>query len=268
MTGLRGDSIERWLLRIAGVTGFAIFAAFFALTFSVPQWVENFATDYLEAEVIEQVNISIDAAGPPRGQDFLSRAATEVYHRNEEKILRLKSDLKARSRELLQMSLAAMRDPTCECRVRIARALQEFDASRLGQLIADNTRITTFIQQKYLGLVAELKREIRIFTAINAVSFLLLLLVAFAKPRATRHLLFPGVLLLVSTLFCAWLYLFSQNWLLVIIHGDYTGFAYAAYLGLVFLFICDIALNRGRVTAQIANGSASIVGSAFTLTPC
>ena len=42
----------------------------------------------------------------------------------------------------------------------------------------------------------------------------------------------------------------------------------AAYLGFAFLFVCDIAMNRGRVTAHIANGSASVLGSAFTLTPC
>jgi len=264
----RADRVERWLLRIAGALGLAIFAAFFALTFAVPQWVETFATEYLEGEVIEQVDTSIDAAGPPRGNDLLSRAAAKLYERNEQEILRLKTDLKARSRELLDLSLVAVRDPACECRVRIAQAMQQFDATRLGVLLSDNTRISTFIQQKYLGLVAQLKREIRIFTATNAVCFLLLLLVALAKPEATRHLLFPGVLLLVSTLFCAWLYVFSQNWLLVIIHGDYTGFAYAAYLGLVFLFVCDIALNRGRVTTHIANGAASVLGSAFALTPC
>jgi len=264
----QGDSIERWLLKIAGALGFAIFAAFFALTFAMPRWVEDFAAGYVEVEIIEQVDASIDAARPQPGKGLLSRAAAELYERNEPEILRLKTDLKTRSRELLSAAMAAVRDPTCECRVRLARALQELDALRLTQLLTDNAGISTFIQQKYLDLVAELKREIRIFTATNAVSFLLLLLVAFAKPQASRHLLFPGVLLFASTLFCAWLYLFSQNWLLVILHGDYTGFAYTAYLGLVYLFFCDIALNRGRITSHIANGSASIVGSAATLSPC
>lgn len=268
VSALPGDKIERWVLRIAGVVGLAIFAGFFALTFSVPQWVEDFASSYLEAEVIEQVDATIDAVGPPRGDDFLARAAAELYERNEQEILRLKTEIKAYSRELLSASLAAVRDPNCECRIRIAKAMQEFDASRLGQLIADSTRISTFIQQKYLGLVAELKTEIRIFTATNAISFLLLLVISFAKPQAARHLLFPGVLLLVSTLFCAALYVFSQNWLLVILHGDYTGFAYAAYLGIVFLFLCDIALNRGRVTTRIGNGLTHLAGSAFSLTPC
>ena len=268
MIPAQGDTVERWTLRVAGLAGLAIFATFFAFTFAIPQWVENFAADYLEREIVRQMDSHIDAARPADDGGLLSRAAAAVYERNEAEILELKTAVKARARDLLAVSLDAVRDPACPCRVRLAEAMQRNDVLRLAELVADNTRLTTFIQQKYLGLVAELKREIRIFTATNAMTFLLLLLVAFAKPRATRHLLFPGILLLASTLFCAWLYLFSQNWLLTIIHGDYTGFAYTAYLGLVFLFCCDIALNRGRVTTHIGNGVGSMAGSAFQLTPC
>ena len=257
------------MLRIAGAAGLAVFATFFAFTFAIPQWVEDFAAAYLEREVIEQVDAHIDALRPPDDGGLLSRAAAAVYERNETEVRRLKTQIKARSRELLAGSLSAVRDPACECRLRTAEALQKYDALRLANLLADNTRLTTFIQQKYLRLVGELKREIRIFTATNAVSFLVLLLIAFAKRQAARHLLFPGVLLLASTLFCAWLYLFSQNWLLIIIHGDYTGFAYTAYLGLVFAFFCDIALNRGRLTTRICNAALEAIGStAASLTPC
>ena len=59
------------------------------------------------------------------------------------------------------------------------------------------------------------------------------MLVSFLKPEDTRALFVPGVLLTVSTLTCAYLYLFEQNWLLTMIHGNYLGFAYAAYLGVV-----------------------------------
>lgn len=263
-----GAVVDRWVLRVAGIFGLAIFCTFFAFTFAVPLWVEDFAAEYLEAQAIEQFDARIDAARPSQGNDFLSRAAAELYERNEHEILRLKTEIKTRARELLNTSLAAARDPNCECRRRIAVALKEFDVARLAQLLADNSRISAFIQQSYLGLVTDLKREIRIFTATNAVSFLLLLLVSFAKPQAARHLMFPGVMLLASTLFCAWLYVFSQNWLLVIIQGSYTGFAYAAYLGVVFLIVCDIGLNRGRVTARMVNAFASALGSAFHLAPC
>jgi hypothetical protein len=40
-------------------------------------------------------------------------------------------------------------------------------------------------------------------------------------------------------------------------------------LGLVFLFLCDIALNRGRVTTRLANGVINGMGSAAaSFTPC
>jgi hypothetical protein len=127
----------------------------------------------------------------------------------------------------------------------------------------------TFIQSSYLRRVEDLKHELRVFTGINAACFLLLLLVSFAKPAASRHLLFPGVLMLIATVFCAFLYVTSQEWLLAIIHGNYVGWAYAGWLGLVFLFLCDIALNRGRVTTRLANGVIGSLGSTVSsFSPC
>ena len=37
------------------------------------------------------------------------------------------------------------------------------------------------------------------------------------------------------------------------------GLAYLAYLAVIFLFLCDIALNRGRVTTAVAGGLGSVV---------
>ncbi|MEO8019093.1 MAG: hypothetical protein ABI769_14870 [Pseudomonadota bacterium] len=206
-----GANVERWVLRIAGILGLAIFSTFFVFTFAVPLWVEDFASDYLEAQAIEQFDARVDAARPPHGSTFLPRIAAGLYERNEHEILRLKSAIKTRARALMFTSLAAARDPDCECRRRIAMALNEFQVVRMAQMLADNRQISASIQQSYLGVVTDLKQEIRIFTATNAASFLVLLLVSLAKPQAVRHLMFPGVLLLASTLCCAWLYLFSQN---------------------------------------------------------
>jgi hypothetical protein len=53
------------------------------------------------------------------------------------------------------------------------------------------------------------------------------------------------------------------------LHGSYVGWAYAAYLALVFLFLCDIAFNRGRVTTRLLNGvNSSLGGIVSALTPC
>jgi hypothetical protein len=261
---MTADAIEKHVLRIAGLVGLAIFVTFFAFTFAVPQWVERFAASFIEAEVIADIDTRINSLRPPSRDDFLSRAAAGVYKRNEQEILRLKAEIQVRSRTLLSDALAAVRDPNCECRRRIELAMQKSDAWRLAQLLADNEKISALIHESYMKLVTDLKREIRVFTGTNAACFALLILISFTKPKAARHLVLPGILLLIATLFCAWLYVFSQNWLLTIIHGSYVGYAYAAYLGIVFLFLCDIALNRGRVTTAIGNG----LGSTFNLTPC
>ena len=260
------NSVETWILRSAGFAGIAVFGAFFAFTFSIPQWAERFGADFIANEVIEEVEGAIDAAKPPEN-GVLARAAADAYARNEEKIEDLKAALKTRARAGMEYALAQVRDSNCECR----RAYEEwrgFTLSRIAQLARENGRIAGIIHGAYLRVVHDLQREIRIFTATNVVCFLLVLLVSFAKPAASRHLLFPGALLVLATLFCAWLYVFSQNWLLTIIHGSYVGYAYAGYLGIVFLFVCDIALNRGRVTTIIVNSLGSVVGSAGSLTPC
>jgi hypothetical protein len=117
------------------------------------------------------------------------------------------------------------------------------------------------MQSGYLAVVADLTRDIRIFTASNSVAFLLLLLVSFLKPEAVRELFVPGVLLAISTLACTYLYVFEQDWLLTIVHGSYLGWAYAAWLALAFGFLCDIWLNQARVTARVTEGVVGGIGS-------
>jgi len=72
-------------------------------------------------------------------------------------------------------------------------------------------------------------------------------------PRAIRYVAAEG---------------FEQNWLLTIIYNDYLGFAYLGYLLIVFLFLCDIVLNRARVTTKIVNAIGNALGPVGSLTPC
>jgi hypothetical protein len=264
---MRGDTIERWVLRVTGFAGLAIFATFFVFTWATPQWVEDFGADYIEGEVIERVDAGIDGIKLPQGDNAVARFASALVQKNEEKIASLQR-LKSRARELLASALAQVRDPDCACRIWLENAINSGVSGRILTLQADNQQITGFIQGTYLKTAADLKRDIRIFAASNSLCFLMLIAISFAKPQAIRHLFVPGILLFFAALLCAGMYVFEQNWLLTIIHGNYLGFAYLAYLGVVFLFFCDIVLNRGRVTTTIANGFADAVGSAASLVPC
>ena len=252
---------RRLTLRITGVAGAALFAFFFALTFHTPEWVEDFARDYLEAQVAKKVDATIDHLAPPRGNDALSRFAADLYRKNEASIADIKVLLKAKAREQLIDCIDQARALGAEQRRNISEWIEQGAMLSIGSLTLDNSRLVTLIQSGYLSVVGDLTHDIRIFTAVNASAFLLLVLISFLKPDSVRELFVPGVLLFVSTLLCSYLYVFGQNWLLTIIDGSYLGFAYAGYLGIVFLLLCDVWLNRARVTSAILESAASVLGA-------
>lgn len=262
------DGYASWIMRVIGVAGAAAFGFFFAITFATPQWVEHFAADFIESRVGEKVDAGIDGIRPERGDSAMSRLAESLYRQNQEQIDRLKQDLKGRAQERWALALAEVRDLSCECREKILQALTLGSVLELESREAANQRLTAFIQASYMEVATDLKRDIRIFTATNAGAFILLLLISFLKPQAVRHLLVPGLLLVVATLLCTYGYVFEQNWLLTVINGSYLGLAYAVYLGVAFLFLCDIAINRGRVTTRLANGVVGSLGGISSLLPC
>jgi len=238
-------------LRIAGLAGAALFAFFLVLTYHTPEWVEDFAASYIEEQVADNVDATIDALDAPQGDDPISRYAAQLAKQNEARIAELKDSLKEEARSQLAACIAEIRGLTAEQRTRLQAWLEDGAKTRIGSLQWENARLVAIIQSGYLGVVADIKSNMRIFSASNAVAFLLLVLVSFLRPEHTRALFVPGILLVISTLACAYLYVFEQNWLLTLIHGDYLGLAYAGYLGVAFLFLCDIWLNEARVTMAI-----------------
>jgi len=252
---------RQWILRVAGFAGLAAFAGFFLLTFSVPQAVETYARDYVAQRVAERVDSTLGSSLAVANGER-SEAARRLLERNTA----YAGKLKERSRAMLEAALAEIRDPDCACRLR---AWLDSNIESPAALDPVNQQLRFLVHRTYMRVVEDLKREIRIFTAINAGAFLLLLVVSFAKPGAARHLFVPGILLVASALLCAYLYVFEQNWLLTVVEGSYVGYAYAGWLGGAYLFLCDIALNRGRVTTTVANAAIETLGATVAaLTPC
>ncbi|NOX69466.1 MAG: hypothetical protein GXP15_09790 [Gammaproteobacteria bacterium] len=260
--------IQGLSLRSVGVIGAAIFLTVFAFTYSIPGWVENFAADYIESEARERIDASIDAIRPPESKNALARLAQSMFEKNEAHIEQLKSNLKNMVHEQWAAALAAVRDLDCECREKWEDWFESGFNSNIALLQAANEQVSNFIHSTYMDAATELKRDIRIFTASNAAVFVLFLLVSFLKPQAITHLFLPGVLLAISTLICSYFYIFEQNWLLTIIQSSYFGFAYLAWLGIVFLFLCDIVFNRARLATEILNAIFNAIGSAISVGPC
>ncbi len=260
--------LQKLSLRSIGVVGAAIFLTFFAFTYSVPGWVETFAAEYIGSKAQERIDSTIESVRPPESEGALARLAQSMYEKNEAQIEQLKANLKNKVHEQWAAALAAVRDLDCECREKWEDWFESGFSTNIALLQAANEQVSTFIHSTYMDVATEVKRDIRIFAGSNAAVFILLLLVSFMKPQAVTHLFLPGALLAVSTLICSYFYIFEQNWLLTIIHSSYLGFAYLAWLGVAFLFLCDIVFNRARITTEIINGIFSAVGSAFSVFPC
>lgn len=60
-----------------------------------------------------------------------------------------------------------------------------------------------------------------------------------------------GGLAFVSVIVMIYWYVFGQDWITTLIFNAYVGWAYAVFMGVLFLSLCDLAFNKGRVLNAI-----------------
>ena len=137
---MNGPLIQELILRIAGTTGFAVFAAFFALTFSTPQWVEDFARDFITSEVRKRTSATIEQVPAMSAEGAIAGFVRELHRDNESEIGQLEARLEARMHELFANALAEVRNLSCECRQRVSDMLETGWRGRISTLLADNAR--------------------------------------------------------------------------------------------------------------------------------
>lgn len=255
-------------LRAIGLIGVVVFGVFFALTYGLPGYVEEVAKDFIAQQVEKEVNQKLDEADMVIENKTLGKIAEKLLNKNTEEITSIKDNLKAGLHTQLSQIIAEMRDLSCECRKKYEDFIKFGMQIQILSLEKANEQLMDFAKGKYMQVVKKLTTDVRIVTGSNAVLFLLLILISFLKPRAISHLVLPTALLLISTLICTYFYVFEQNWFFTIIYDDYVGFAYLGYVGVLFLILCDIALNKARVTSKIINGTSNVVGVSISVAPC
>ncbi len=251
-------------LRSVGLAGFLFFALLFLATFTSPIHIERAAKEFIQGQVEAKARDKIEGLGHPS----FEKAAGLLANQLRDELSDIKRQLENGLPEKVAAVIAQMQDLTCECRKKLANAIRQSSEWRIASLKQAEAQLIELIEGKYVEVVNKLVRDLRIFTGANAVAFLILLVVSFLKARAAAHLALPGVLLLVSTLVSSYSYLFAQNWFFTIIYNNYVGYGYVAYLSLIFLILCDVLLNRARITTEIINAVLSGLGQAATLSPC
>lgn len=251
-------------LRSTGLAGFLLFALLFLAAFTSPIHIERAAKEFIQAQVAAKARDTIDGAAHSRFEKAAGILAKEL----REEIVDLKQKLYNGLPEKVAAAIAQMQDLTCECRKKLGSDIRQSYEWRIASLESAEAQLIELIQGQYVEVVDKLMRDLRIFTGANAVAFLMLLIVSSLNARASAHLTLPGMLLLVSTLVSGYFYLFAQNWFFTIVYNDYVGYGYIAYLSFIFAVLCDVVLNRARVTTEIINSLLSAVGQAGSLSPC
>ena len=255
-------------LRVFGLIGLLLFGSAFLLTYGVPDSIEKVAETFIKNKVEEETNEKIDSLGTAAKNNKLVRMAGKLFKNKEKEIDELKQKLKSKAHEKLAGVIAEMRDLSCECRKIHAQRIKNGYIYKIALLESANAKLVDFMKTKYMDVVNNLKADLRIFTGSNTVIFLFLMFLSFLNPKAISLLFLPGTLLFTSTIICSYFYLFEQNWFFTLIYNDFIGYGYLGYIGVLFLFLSDIAFNNGRVTCEILNAIFHAIGSAMEFSPC
>lgn len=111
--------------------------------------------------------------------------------------------------------------------------------------------IYDFINTRYERALSGFLLDAKIFTGTNALLFIMVLLTARFQP-SRASLLFRLELALVGTVAIGcWSFLSGKDWGMVLLTSDFTGWAYASFAGIIFLWLCDLLFLQGAITQAI-----------------
>ncbi|WP_154222354.1 hypothetical protein [Marinicella rhabdoformis] len=251
-------------LKTIGLIGLVLFGALFSVTYTSKETIESSAKSFVKFQIEKEIKAKQQAITA----SSMAEKARSMANKLGLDADKIQTDLENNLPDKIASVIAAMCGYDCEKKKAVSQSIAAGYMDRLkGIGIAQGT-LAQIIKGKYVEIVGNLKFDLRIFLASNAIMFLILLMVSFFKPRAVAHLFLPGMLLLLATVISSSIYIFGQDWFYTIIYNDYMGFAYLAYLGIIFAVLMDIVFNAGSVTTSIINAIAEAVGSSLSLASC
>jgi hypothetical protein len=254
----------RYGLLILSLLGALLFGGTFALSFAEPVLIERAAREVVRIEVERRVGEKVDKLSNAR----ITGLAQRALGRTDEEIARTLEAVRREVPRKVAEIVSGMLDADCECRKRLVEYARNSFTERLISLRQAREALSGLIESAYASVTNGLMRELRIFTASNAVAFALLGLITLIRRGAALQLLLPAVVMVGAVMVTGGLYLFNQDWLHAILFADYVGLAYPVYLACVALLLGDVVLNRARVTTPIVNMLLEAVGAAVRAVPC
>jgi len=240
--------------------GILVFGGLLSYVLLSPLGFEQRAQGFIIAEVEEVLGQRTPMPTSPWVQDVTKAIPEELATRQLEPLAALS--------DFIVAVVSAMCRLDCADRARLEAALDEIYESSLADMKIGVDKLRAMVEGRYHSALAELRRDVVIFLTSNFVVLMLALLLALLRTGAADHVLPLAMILTISTALGSYWYVFGQNWILTIIYADYFGWSYLACLGVLFLLLVDIGLNRARVTSEVLNTIADLIGFDYSWSPC
>jgi hypothetical protein len=247
--------------RVISIIGLLSFGGLLLLATLAPAHFEQAARSFVTAEVRAQLGPVLDskagqklkaAYGAWKARGNADPAGSEVDPVPE-----------------VAKQLAAIIDGLCHfsCaeKQKLETTIETGLRGTLSRLVAERDKFVTLAKNKYKEIVTKLRRDFIIFAASNVGIFAVLLAATFIGPRAYRALMLPAVLLTISTLISASIYIFGQNWFFTILYDDYVGYGYLAYVMFIFaFFLCVVYVRAGGIVPGPIETGAEVIEACAT----
>jgi len=250
------------------VLGALVFGSLFALVQLAPDDLEARASDFALATVETRLQERFQREDADRLLDGAQSVAGRFSDRFEERIQTARTAMNEGLPELISDAIANACEIDCEQRAELTQSVRDFFEAYLARYGLALDTLRDIIEGEYAEIVDEIKTDLTIFSVSNLVVLVLIGVLAIIRAPAMAHLVpFAGLTLLFTLAAASW-YAFGQDWILTILFNSYWGYGYTTLLGVIIVFLADIAFFRAAMTTVVLNGVGSVLGGAFKLSPC
>lgn len=181
------------------------------------------------------------------GSELQSRLADRFTQRSET----LQSALDAKIDAFVADLLASACSLDCERRDEIEIIVRNFLSTTSERYLGGANTLQEFAVGRYDATIRGLHRDLLIVSFSNLVVFLFIIALTFRQPRFMPILIKIGGLAFISVVVMIYWYIFGQDWITTLIFNSYVGWTYAIFLGVLFLSLCDLCFNEGRILNAI-----------------
>lgn len=239
------------------ILGTLIYGTAFVYSLTSSEDIEKNTRGFIQEKISQKTHEKIDNIGNKHKDNKLVKLSAKIFKKKAIELQLYREALKSKVDEKLATVMAKMKDLDCECREKYAQFFNGVISSKITSLNNASKKLEEFMTQKYMYIVQNVIQDFRIFLGSSFLILLLMLLLLYMKPQVTMQLNVLAGLMLGSTIVASYLYVFNQNWFYTVIYNDFVGYFYLLYMGIIFLFLCDIIFNKARVTDAIISGIGS-----------